>query len=182
MKLTQFVAAAAAITFLVGTAGPASAQWGYGNKPWSNWNTGPWWTPYNSRPHWNNMPWNTTNNRWGPSPFATGFSQPWNNMWYSTMGNGWNRNGPWQDMPFMGRLGPTGGPAPFAHVFPDPTDPKGSLERIWDESLTAPSRFGRMPGGWKAPSISVPNPIDVGDQFGEAAYDMPGEMRTFNIN
>jgi hypothetical protein len=46
--------------------------------------------------------------------------------------------------------------------------------------LVTPNELGTMPGGWEAPSISVPNPIDVGDEFKNAAKDMPGEMRDFS--
>lgn len=47
----------------------------------------------------------------------------------------------------------------------------------WDDMLNAPSDMGEMPGGWYAPSVSVPNPVDVGDEFGTAAEDMPTQMR-----
>ncbi len=47
----------------------------------------------------------------------------------------------------------------------------------WDDMLNAPADMGEMPGGWYAPTISVPNPVDVGDEFGTAAEDMPTQMR-----
>lgn len=53
----------------------------------------------------------------------------------------------------------------------NPSDPKGSMVRGWEDALKAPNRMGPMPGGWKAPSISVPNPIDVGDEFERASRD-----------
>ena len=31
--------------------------------------------------------------------------------------------------------------------------------------MNAPARMGRVPPGWKAPTIDIPNPIDVGDEF-----------------
>ncbi|MCP5352251.1 MAG: hypothetical protein H6926_03555 [Chromatiales bacterium] len=61
----------------------------------------------------------------------------------------------------------------------NPTDPKGTMTRGWDEMMNAPSRMGTMPGGWRAPSISVPNPIDVGEQFGNAAQQIPQQMQNF---
>ncbi|MGB1111341.1 MAG: hypothetical protein ACPG4N_13350, partial [Gammaproteobacteria bacterium] len=179
------VAAVTAISILIAATGtPSVAQWGngYGSAPWANWNrTGPWWGAYNTRPNWETMPWNRSNGPWGGNPMTSTWGNGWNNAWYNTMGNGWNRSGPWNNVPFMGNLGPTGGRAPFGNLFPDPTDPKGTLERMWDESLDAPSRMGRMPGGWRAPSISVPNPVDVGDELGEAMYDAPGQVRNFNF-
>ncbi len=57
------------------------------------------------------------------------------------------------------------------------SDPKGTMERGWDEALDAPSQMGTMPGGWNAPSISVPNPIEVGDQFKDAAQDLPNQIQ-----
>lgn len=48
--------------------------------------------------------------------------------------------------------------------------------------MNAPSRMGEMPGGWTAPSVSVPNPIDVGDEFSDAAKDAPDQMDNFNWN
>jgi hypothetical protein len=47
----------------------------------------------------------------------------------------------------------------------------------WDDALNAPSDMGEMPGGWNAPSISAPNPVDVGDEFGDASRDAPDQMR-----
>ena len=56
------------------------------------------------------------------------------------------------------------------------------MTRNWDDMLDGPSRMGEMPGGWRAPSVSVPNPIDVGDEFGDAARDAPDQMDNFNWN
>ena len=47
----------------------------------------------------------------------------------------------------------------------------------WDDMINAPADMGEMPGGWSAPTISTPNPVDVGDEFGTAAQDMPTQMR-----
>jgi len=62
------------------------------------------------------------------------------------------------------------------------SDPKGTMSRGWDEMLDAPSQMGEMPGGWNAPSISVPNPIEVGDQFQDAAQDLPTQMRNMSTD
>ncbi len=91
----------------------------------------------------------------------------------------WGGSGPWGGGPgswFGGRGGPWGG-GPGAWM--NPGNPKRSLSNAWDDMLNAPSRMGEMPGGWRAPSISVPNPVDVGDEFGRAARDLPGQMRNF---
>ena len=47
----------------------------------------------------------------------------------------------------------------------------------WDDMLNAPADMGDMPGGWSAPTISAPNPVDVGDELGRSAGDVPGQMR-----
>ena len=59
---------------------------------------------------------------------------------------------------------------------------KNNFSNNWDDMLNAPSRMGTMPGGWNAPSVSVPNPVDVGDEFGDAARDMPDQMNNFQYN
>jgi len=47
----------------------------------------------------------------------------------------------------------------------------------WDDMLNKPSDMGEMPGGFTAPSVSAPNPVDVGDEFNNAARDAPEQMR-----
>jgi hypothetical protein len=54
---------------------------------------------------------------------------------------------------------------------------KDRFADAWDDMLNAPSDMGEMPGGWTAPSVGVPNPVDVGDEFGTAAEDLPTQMR-----
>ena len=44
-------------------------------------------------------------------------------------------------------------------------DPEDGFSYMWDDMINAPSEMGEMPGGWNAPSISVPNPVDVGSEF-----------------
>ena len=91
---------------------------------------------------------------------------PWNRSWGRAP---WNRN--YDDM-----WGRKGGPQAWF----DPTDPKESMAQAWEDMLVTPNGLGTMPGGWKAPSISVPNPIDVGDEFKNVAKDMPDEMQNFS--
>ncbi len=38
-----------------------------------------------------------------------------------------------------------------------------STNDIWDEMINAPFKMGRMPGGWRAPSLSMPDPVTIGD-------------------
>jgi hypothetical protein len=47
------------------------------------------------------------------------------------------------------------------HIWPDfYTDFTGDA---WDNMLNAPYKAGRMPGGWRAPSLSTPDPVTVSD-------------------
>ena len=47
------------------------------------------------------------------------------------------------------------------HIWPDfYTD--GTSE-LWDNMINAPFKMGRMPGGWRAPSLSTPDPVTIGD-------------------
>ena len=65
----------------------------------------------------------------------------------------------------------------------DPRDPQEGLSQAWDDMMNAPARMGRVPPGWKAPTIDIPNPIDVGDEFEKNARRAPTIMRenfTFN--
>jgi len=68
-------------------------------------------------------------------------------------------------------------------VWMDPTDPQDGISQAWDDMMNAPARMGRVPPGWKAPTIDIPNPIDVGDEFEKNARRAPTIMRdnfTFN--
>ena len=91
---------------------------------------------------------------------------------------------PWSRR-FWDELG-EGGKNPFRDMgdWFDPDEPREGLSKMWDDTLNAPHDMGRMPGGWTNPSISVPNPVTVQQEFENAAKDMPDEMRTQmdNIN
>lgn len=68
-------------------------------------------------------------------------------------------------------------------VWMNPGDPKEGMSQAWDDMMNAPHRMGRVPPGWKAPTIDIPNPIDVGDEFEKNARRAPTIMRenfTFN--
>ena len=47
--------------------------------------------------------------------------------------------------------------------------------------INAPSNMGEMPGGWYAPYVSMPNPIDVGDQFKDNMKDLPEQIRDMDV-
>ncbi len=93
-------------------------------------------------------------------------SGPWSRSWGRAP---WNRD--YDDL-----WGKNGGPSEWF----DMSDPKEGAAVAWEDMLDTPNALGTMPGGWKAPSISVPNPIDVGEEFKNTAKDMPGEMRDFS--
>lgn len=68
-------------------------------------------------------------------------------------------------------------------VWMNPVDPKEGMSQAWDDMMNAPARMGRVPPGWKAPTIDIPNPIDVGDEFEKNARRAPHIIRenfTFN--
>ena len=125
--------------------------------------------PYGARPGYG----------YGPGPrygYAPRYAGPGR---YAPWGRGSGFRGPWNNRGNWGKFR-----NPFAHrgagswFNPD----KENMARNWDDMLNAPSRMGRMPGGWEAPSVSMPNPIDVGDEFSDAARDLPQQMDNFRYN
>ena len=124
--------------------------------------------PYGARPG----PWN--NGGWNRGPY--GNSGPFGNMFGGNRGP-YGNNGPFGNM-FGGNRGPYGNSGPFGNMFggrdgiwgmhPDEwftSNPEDGFSYMWDDMINAPSEMGEMPGGWNAPSISVPNPVDVGSEF-----------------
>jgi len=47
---------------------------------------------------------------------------------------------------------------------------------IWDNMINAPFKMGRMPGGWRAPSLSMPDPVTIGDAVTNQMPPMAEEM------
>ena len=141
--------------------GGNNGGWGGNNMPWGGGNSMPWGGGNNGGSPWNSGPWGNMSGPWD--------NGPWNNNWNGGPGN--NNSQPW-------------GSGPGAWM--DPADPKGSMGRIWDDMLSAPNEMGEMPGGWTAPSISVPNPVEVGDEFEGSARKAPKEaseqMNNFRFN
>jgi hypothetical protein len=88
--------------------------------------------------------------------------------------NGYNNrynNNNWGGNNFWGRSGPS--------TWTNPN--KQNMEQGWDDMINAPSRMGTMPGGWNAPEISMPNPIDMGDQFQDNIQDLPEQIRNMDV-
>jgi len=98
-----------------------------------------------------------------PSAFNTPGYNP--NRYNRRGNNRWNRN------KFWGRSGPSTWMSPG----------KRNWENSWDDMINTPSRMGEMPGGWTAPEVTVPNPIDMGDQMQDNVQDLPDQMRDGNI-
>jgi hypothetical protein len=96
----------------------------------------------------------------GPSACYTPGYKP-----YRRNNNGWNNNR------FWGRSGPS--------TWMNPS--KRNWENSWDDMINAPSRMGEMPGGWTAPEVTMPNPIDMGDQFQDNVKDLPEQMRDMDV-
>ena len=61
------------------------------------------------------------------------------------------------------------------------TDSTGDM---WDNMVNAPYDTGRMPGGWRFPSLSSPDPVTVSDaitnQFPPIVDEMPNFMPLMN--
>lgn len=119
----------------------------------------------------NSMPWSSGRRGSGPS-----FSGPWdsgrgNSMpWDSRRGgSGPSFSGPWDS-------GRGGRSMPWDNSRGGWMNKDRFADR-WDDMLNTPSDMGEMPGGFTAPSVSVPNPVDVGEQFDDAARDVPDQMR-----
>lgn len=137
------------------------------------------------------MPYGPVSGPYGGAPYGAPYGAgPYGGGPY---GGGPYGGTPFRGMPFMqsfdmsrpDSFNPTrpgvwgGGPPSWM----DPSDPKEGMSRAWDDMMNAPHRMGRVPPGWKAPSISVPNPIDVGDEFEKNARRAPHIMRdNFSFN
>ena len=92
---------------------------------------------------------------------------------YNTPGFNPNRrnNNRWSNNKFWGRSGPS--------KWMNPS--KENWENSWDDMINSPSRMGEMPGGWTAPEVTMPNPIDMGDQFQDNIQELPDQMRQGQI-
>ncbi len=150
-----------------------------GSGPWNNLNapdifgsSSPFQDPLQHEGQWAKKgfrPWRSgpfAYDKWEDHP-AT--QMPWGNF------PGWGKG-------FFGGYGPDSweGATPWGNDVPfkwfDPTDPEESVAEIWEDALNAPSKVGRLPPGWTAPYISVPNPIDVENEFERNAMNAPDEI------
>ncbi len=59
---------------------------------------------------------------------------------------------------------------------------KRNWENSWDDMINAPGRMGEMPGGWTAPEVTVPNPIDMGDQVQDNVKDLPEQIKDMDVD
>ena len=51
-----------------------------------------------------------------------------------------------------------------------------STNDMWDNMINAPFKMGRMPGGMRAPSLSMPDPVTIGDAVTNQLPPMAEEM------
>ena len=141
-------------------------DWFGGDNPFNN--------PADTRGYWADKDFRP----WSTGPFAP---EEWDDVHPMS-------NMPWGNFPgwgdgFFGGFGPQNwqGVTPWGNDVPfrwiDPTDPRDSIGDMWDDALNTPNTLGRMPPGWTAPYISVPNPIDVEEEFERNARNFPDEMR-----
>lgn len=60
------------------------------------------------------------------------------------------------------------------HIWPDFYT--GATGELWDKMINAPFDAGRMPGGWRAPSLSSPDPATVSDAIANQMPPIAEEM------
>ena len=151
----------------------------FGNVPWNNWNgpdvfgsNSPFQDPLQHEGSWAKKgfhPWRSgpfAHDKWSDHP---GTKMPWGNF------PGWGDG-------FFGGFGPDQweGATPWGNDVPfkwfDPTDPEESIAEIWEDALNTPNKMGRLPPGFTAPYISVPNPVDVENEFERNARNAPDEI------
>ncbi|MEE9352643.1 MAG: hypothetical protein V3U78_10310 [Thiotrichaceae bacterium] len=108
------------------------------------------------------------------------FPTPWSNS------NNWNpwTNGNNSQMPFFPQQNNTNKKKAWGdvrNIWPDFYTE--FTDEMWDKSTNGPYDMGRMPGGWRAPSLSSPDPVTVGDavlnQFPPMMEEM-GNMMDFS--
>ena len=141
----------------------------YGQNPYSQ---GPYGNPYNRGPYGrgpsNDGPFGGGSpfKKFGGGPFNSN-SAPWETWPFGAPDSFWSR----KDFPFN-EQNPTD--------WFQPDDPKEGMAVMWDDLIAAPDELGTMPGGWRVPSVSVPNPIDLEDQLEKASKEIPDLIRVYN--
>jgi hypothetical protein len=135
-------------------------------------NTGAY-QPYMDRPGANTAPTNRNfpppprRPYYGPDNGASAYNMPGYNP-----NRNYRRNNRWNNNKFWGRSGPS--------TWMNPG--KRNWENSWDDMMNAPSRMGEMPGGWTAPEVTVPNPIDMGDQMQDNVKDLPEQIKDMDVD
>jgi len=104
---------------------------------------------------------------YGPDNGASAYSMPGYNP-----NRNYRRNKRWNNNKFWGRSGPSTWKSPV----------KRNWENSWDDMINAPSRMGEMSGGWTAPEVTVPNPIDMGDQVQDNVKDLPEQIKDMDVD
>ncbi len=109
------------------------------------------------------MPWNQNNNG---SPMMSSQNLPMMNskQWAEKVPDWGEQNGPYRNGPWATKQN------------------QARMEGWWDDMINAPHDMGRMPGGWKAPSVSFPNPVDVSNQLGRQFDKLPGQVREMDVS
>lgn len=121
----------------------------------------------------NNMPFNNFSNGNNNFPFNSG-SMPFMNNGNNSFGNlptnpfgnmfGNNSNNSYNKMPFFGNTRSSNRKKAWGeerHIWPDfYTD---FTDDAWDSASSGPRDLGVMPGGWRFPHISTPDPVTVSD-------------------
>ncbi len=100
-----------------------------------------------------------------PSRKSSGWGDmPW-------MGGTWTE-GPWNNGKFSRGDWFGGGPSRWFKG----GDFQDGFAEMWDDMINAPAEMGTMPGGWEFPTVSTPNPVDVGEELGRAAPEFVQEV------
>jgi hypothetical protein len=123
-------------------------------------------TPYRSTPY-RSSPYRGAPYRGYRDSGASAFNTPGYNRYRYGKKNDrfWSDRKPWGDS----------GPSKWFNPSKD------NWEESWEDMINAPSNMGEMPGGWYAPYVSMPNPIDMGDQFQDNIKDLPEQIRDMDV-
>lgn len=193
-KISTSLLLAALALFAAAASAQDSWQGAYPPPPSGNYGN------YNGPAPYNNPPPRGYNRDSGPAPYGPppGYSRnsrpaPYgpppryygDNRYYRggpPRGYRYSRRNKFFDFPGGGRGGDTFWPGSWRdedgrgpwdiRTFTDP-------ERFWDDMLATPDYMPTMPGGWNVPSVSMPNPVEVGREIGEQAPDMIDTMRDY---
>ena len=104
---------------------------------------------------------------YGPDNGASAYYMPGYNQ-----NRNYGRNNRRNNNKFWGRSGPG--------TWMNPG--KRNWENSWDDMINSPSRMGEMPGGWTTPEVTVPNPVDIGDQMQDNVKDLPEQIKDMDVD